>query len=146
MILCGIKFYTKRTEKDRKKTHGKFLRTIQINSPHIKLSWGTLDFQKSTQNHSESFGWVLHWARVNKTSVFSMKGDAELHLLENFNYQREHAGKSWVRSPMEQAATTIILKMQWPQIPSWNETSIVENTLFSPMLLRSDDSNLLVLF
>ena len=47
---------------------------------------------------------------------------------------------------MEQAATTIILKMQWPQIPSWNETSIVENTLFPPMLLRSDDSDLLVLF
>ena len=38
LIVMPYVIYTKRTEKDRKKTHGKFLRTIQISSPHIKLS------------------------------------------------------------------------------------------------------------
>lgn len=51
--------HEKRTEKDRK-THGKFknhtdkLTSYQIVMRHLRL------FQKSTQNHSESFGWVLH--------------------------------------------------------------------------------------
>lgn len=50
-----IKFYTKRTEKDRKETHCKSLRTIQINSPSYQIVMRYLRLfrnpLKTIQNH-----------------------------------------------------------------------------------------------
>lgn len=68
---------------------------------------------KTIQNHLDG----SYTGLVNKTIAFPMKGEGEFQLLENFNHLREHPGKCWGRSLIGQAATTVILKVQWAQIP-----------------------------